>query len=309
MRADRAIRPFLGRLYRRCAAPFGLRALDDMLGNGFPARLGPPLRFLFTQELPGEAMAIAARIEEMRAAISRRPDTYRFEYSPTTLGMVRWPDHASHLPSHRAAGPVIPSRRLATVFSVPRHWGLFLHLCADAFAARAILEVGACLGISGAYLASARQRARFITIEGSPAIAQIAEATLATVTDRAEVIRAPFDTGLDEALARFAREQLAIDVAFIDGHHEEAATLRYVETVIPRLSRNAVLILDDIHLTPGMERAWQRLARTSGIAAAVDVGRFGLLVWNGGDTAGTRYDLSRYTGWWPVGTSRHRPAG
>lgn len=308
MRAGRAIRPlrpFLGRLYRRCAAPFGLRALNDMLGNGLPARLGTPLRFLFTRELPVEAIGIAARIEDMRAEISRRPDTYRYAYSPTTLGMVRWLDHASH----GAAGPVIPSRRLANVFSVPRHWGLFLHLCADALAARAILEVGACLGISGAYLASARQRARFITIEGSPAIAPIAESTLAAVTDRAEVIRAPFDTGLDEALARFAREQLPIDLAFIDGHHEEAATLHYVETVIPRLSREAVVILDDIHLTPGMERAWQSLSRTSGIAAAVDVGRFGLLVWNGDDAAGARYDLSRYTGWWPVGTSRHRPAG
>jgi predicted O-methyltransferase YrrM len=276
-----------------------------MLGNGLPAPLGPPLRFLFTQELPGETIAIAARIEDMRAEISRCPDSYRFEYSPTTLGMVRWLHHTSH----GAAGPVIPSRRLANVFSVPRQWGLFLHLCADAFAARAILEVGACLGISGAYLASARHRPRFITIEGSPAIAPIAEATLAAVTDRADVIRASFDTGLDEALARFTREQLPIDVAFIDGHHEEAATLHYVETVIPRLSREAVVILDDIHLTPGMERAWQSLARTSGIAAAVDVGRFGLLVWTGGNTAGARYDLSRYTGWWPVGTSRHRPAG
>jgi predicted O-methyltransferase YrrM len=299
------VRPFFGRMYRRFAAPFGLRALDDMLGNGLPACLGPPLRFLFTQELPAEAIAIAARIEERRAEISRRPDTYRFEYSPTALGMARWPDHAGHV----AAGPVMPARRLANVFSVPRHWGLFLHLCADAFAARAILEVGACLGISGAYLASARQRPRFITIEGSPAIAPIAEATLAAVTDRAEVVRAPFDTGLDEAIARFSREQLPIDVAFIDGHHQEAATLHYVETVIPRLSRDAVVILDDIHLTPGMERAWQRLARTPGIAAAVDTGRFGLIVWDGDDAAGARYDLSRYTGWWPVRTSRHRPAG
>ncbi|HXA18356.1 MAG TPA: class I SAM-dependent methyltransferase [Thermoanaerobaculia bacterium] len=291
-------------MYRRCAAPFGLRVLNDMLANGLPALLGPPLRFLFTQEPPGEAIGIAARIEEMRAEISRRPDTYRFEYSPTTLGMVRWPDHAGH----GAAGPMIPAHRLANVFSVPRHWGLFLHLCADAIAARAILEVGACLGISGAYLASAGQRARFITIEGSPALAPIAEATLAAVTDRAEVIRAPFDTGLDEALARFAREQLPIDIAFIDGHHEEAATLHYVETVIPQLSRKAVVILDDIHLTPGMARAWQRLTRTPGIAAAVDVGRFGLIVWHGDDAAGVRYDLSRYTGWWRA-RSQHRPAG
>ncbi len=303
-RAIRPIRPLIGRLYRRCAAPFGLRTLDGMLANGLPTPLGIPLRFLFTQELPDEAIGIAVRIEDMRAEISRRPDTYRFEYSPTSLGMARWPDHAGHGP----AGAVIPSRRLANVFSVPRHWGLFLYLCADALPARAILEVGSCVGISGAYLASARPPARFITIEGSPAIAPIAEETLAAVTDRAEVIRAPFDTGLEEAIARFAREQLPIDVAFIDGHHEEAATLHYVETVIPRLSRDAVVILDDIHLTSGTERAWQSLARTSGIAAAVDVGRFGLLVWNAGDTTGARYDLSRYTGWWPVG-SEHRPAG
>jgi hypothetical protein len=94
MREGSAIRPFLGRLYRRCAAPFGLRTLNDMLANGLPAPLGPPLRFLFTQELPDEAIGIAAHIGDIRAEISRRPDSYRYGYAAAVdvgrFGLLVW---------------------------------------------------------------------------------------------------------------------------------------------------------------------------------------------------------------------------
>jgi hypothetical protein len=43
------IRSRLGALYRKCAAPFGLRALDRMLRDGLPARLGPPPAFVAQQ--------------------------------------------------------------------------------------------------------------------------------------------------------------------------------------------------------------------------------------------------------------------
>lgn len=209
---------------------------------------------------------------------------------------MRWPERTED-----AAG--FSPRRLATSASVQRRWGVFLHLCAEAYGARAILELGACVGISGAYLASIRSHPRFISMEGSSALAPVAEATLAAVTDRAVIVRAPFESGVLDALARFAAERLSVDVAYIDGHHDEAATLHYVRTIVPHLSAEALVVLDDIALYAEMWRAWQTLASMPGVAAAVNVGRFGLLVWSGGVTA-RHYDLARYTGWWRVRGSR-----
>ena len=291
------IRSLLGALYRKCAAPFGLRALDRMLRHGLPARLDPPLRSLLSGRVPAEADAIAARIERRRADIAASPDKYAFEYGGSSLGTTRWPERTED-----AAG--FSSRRLATSTSVQRRWGVFLHLCAEAYGARAILELGACVGISGAYLASIRSRPRFISVEGSSALAPVAEATLAAVTDRAAIVRAPFESGVLDALARFAEETLTVDVAYVDGHHDEAATLHYVRTIVPHLSAEGLVILDDISLYEEMWRAWQTLASMPGVAAAVNVGRFGLLVWSGGEVTARHYDLARYTGWWRLGGSR-----
>ena len=186
---------------------------------------------------------------------------------------------------------------------------MFLHLCAQSFEARAILELGTCLGISGAYLASVPSRPRLVTLEGSTALASLAETMLAAMSCRADVVRGPFENTLQGALHRVAAENLAVNVAYIDGHHDEAATLHYVRTVVEHLSSEALVVLDDIHLCSEMWRAWRRLASMPGVAAAVNVGRFGLLVWRGGDATPAGWDLSRYTGRWRVGGSRREAMG
>ncbi|MEK6374717.1 MAG: class I SAM-dependent methyltransferase [Acidobacteriota bacterium] len=258
-----------GRLYGALAAPFGMRALERMLRDGLADSLGPPLRFLFTGQAAPEVLALAERIEARRAAIASRGGEYR------TL-----------------TGPVLSSQRLANSVSVPRRWGVFLHLCARQFHARAIVELGACAGISGAYLASAPSRPRFVTIEGSPSLVPVAEEMLASFN--ATIIGAPFDAGLPRALTLVD----SVDVAYIDGHHDEAPTLHYVRTLVPHLSPRALLILDDIRLYDGMRRAWRALSSMSGVSTAVDTGRFGLLVWEGGAAVPRHYDLARYTGIW-----------
>ena len=220
---------------------------------------------------------MAQRIETLRAALAGRAE--KFQVSGRTD------------PRHAAT-----ARYLAEVASVPRRWGMFLHLCAEAFEARTIVELGACFGISGAYLASARPHPRLITIETSAALATIAEATLASVTDRAEVVRGTFEETLQGVLDRAG----SVDVVYIDGHHGEAVTVRYVHAVMAHLASEALIVLDDIHLYREMWRAWQTVSSMPEVTA-VNVGRFGLLV--KGASLG-RYDLARYTGRWRVGGSR-----
>ncbi len=287
-------RRLAGDLYRKLAARYGSRALDQMLRDGLPASLEKPLRFLFTGETSAGVLALQSRIEARRAEIASRPDVYQFTYHSSAVGVARWPETVAT--SQRES--VISARWLANNASVPRRWGTFLYRCAEQFAARAIVETGACVGISGAYLVSAPSRPRLVTIEGSTALAAIAGETLAKFSDQATVIRSSFDDGIQSALALLAGEQLTIDVASVDGHHEEAPTLHYVRTLLPHLSPSALIIVDDISLHAGMRRAWQQLSRTEGVVAAVNTGRFGLLVWDGGNAVPRHYDLAHYTGVW-----------
>lgn len=292
----------LRRAWERAAAPFGSRRLDRMLRDGLPSSLEAPLRFLFNFRAPAETEEAVQRIERIRREIAARPDVFEYTVYDTPLGPRRVP---ARVDPAKALKPV-PSRWFANNASVPQRWGTFLHLCAAAFEARMILEMGACIGMSGSYLASAPSKPRLVTLDGSPDLAAIAKETIAGFTNNFELVLGPFVETLPSTLARLGDR---IDLAYVDGHHDEAATLHYVRTLLPCLATPALVVLDDIHLFREMWRAWRTLAATPGVTAAVNVGRFGLLVWAGGDGTPRDYDLSRYTGWWRVGGARKDAIG
>ena len=290
-----AARRGLGGVYRAGAAPIGRRRLARMLRAGLPPPFELPLAVLFGAPAPSRARAMAATIEAARADIARLGHTYMLEYAPSGRH-VRVPV--------RAAGAELTSARLAKAISVQERWGMFLHLCAEAWGARTILELGTCVGISGSYLASTSVNPRLVTLDGAADLVPIAEATLARITDRARVVVGRFDETLAPAIA-----PLMIDLAYVDGHHDGEATCSYVHTISSRLTSGALVILDDIRLYAEMWEAWRMLSSLAGVAAAVDVGRFGLLVWAGGDATATHHDLSPYTGWWSVGPPRRAGRG
>jgi predicted O-methyltransferase YrrM len=293
-------RRLAGHVYRRCAAPLGLRALDRMLRNGLPRRFETPIRFLFTGELEPEVRAVGASIERRRQAVAEMPERYVFSYATSPHGPTRWPVRET-AGSTRAP---ITGGRLAHGAAVPERWGLFLHLCAEAAATGTMIELGSSTGISGAYLASGRGCRSLMTLEGSPDLALVAQATMDELAPGARVIQGPFDEGLDRAFAILDETRTGIDLAYLDGDHDETATVHYVQRLLPRLRPGAVIILDDIYLYADMWRAWHRIRTMPGMSVAINLGRFGLLTWKDGDGAPASFDLSRYTGWWRVGGSR-----
>lgn len=283
-----SVRQRLGNAYRRIAAPFGARALDAMLRRGLPEQLAPPLRFLFDGIVPPRAQEVARAIEERRVAFAHRGERFRFVADADGEG--RWPEAAPE-------GELTASW-LAHNVSVPPRWGMFLHLAAAN--ARSIFEMGTCIGISGAYLASAPSQPTLLSLEGSSSLASIAERTLAPITNRATILRGSFAKTFPRALALLP----SLDLAYVDGHHEEAQTIAYVTALLGKLDDGGLIVLDDISLWSGMRRAWRSVAALNGISVAVDTGRFGLLLRERSAT-GARYDdLSRYTGWWPVRANR-----
>jgi predicted O-methyltransferase YrrM len=241
----------------------------------------------------------ADAIEFIRAKLATAPANYKFAYGTSSFGAARWPELTD-----RSEADVITSHRLATGASVPRCWGIFLRLCIEAFEARLVLELGTCLGISGAYMASSSSQPRLVTLEGSRALPDVATTTIAAVSPTADIIRGPFEQTLPTTLDRLRREQTKIDVVYLDGHHDASATLYYVRSLIPHLAPESLVVLDDVYLFRDMWRAWETLSQTPGMTTALNIGRFGLLVFSERPETVRSYDLSRFTGWWRVGGSR-----
>jgi predicted O-methyltransferase YrrM len=144
------------------------------------------------------------------------------------------------------------------------------------------LELGACMGLSAAYQAAAMQcngRGQLITIEGAPTFAGIAAETLRSLelAEIAAVEVGPFRNTIETVLQRLK----PLDYAFIDGHHDEVATLEYFSQIIPFLAERSVLVFDDIRWSGGMIRAWEKIRRDPAVAVAVTLSNMGVCVMGG----------------------------
>ncbi len=144
------------------------------------------------------------------------------------------------------------------------------------------LELGACMGLSAAYQAAAMRcngQGRLVSLEGAPSFAEIAAETFSTLglSDIASVEIGPFQNTLAAVLQRLK----PLDYVFIDGHHDEAATLSYFRQAISFLADRSVLVFDDINWSPGMNRAWKAIQRDPTVAVSVTLSGMGVCVIGG----------------------------
>src|ERR1700690_2499555 len=128
-------------------------------------------------------------------------------------------------------------------YSKPRQWATLMHLLITRVKPRNCLEMGTCLGFSAAYQASALElngAGKLVTLEGAPSFAAIASRNLELLglAHRASVVVGRFDDTFESALNDLG----SVDYAFIDGHHEEQATIRYFQKIQPRLSNHSMIV-------------------------------------------------------------------
>lgn len=153
------------------------------------------------------------------------------------------------------------------------------------------VEMGTSVGISAAYQGAALElngSGTLVTLEGAPAVAEIARANLRRLgLDRTEVVIGRFRDTLPGVLG--ARQP--VDYVFVDGHHDEQATLDYFERLLPFLAEAALLVFDDIAWSDGMRRAWSRIASDPRVGCAVGLGPVGLCLFDRAAAARRYYDI------------------
>jgi predicted O-methyltransferase YrrM len=69
-----------------------------------------------------------------------------------------------------------------------------------------------------------------------------------------------------------------VDYAYVDGHHDGAATIRYVARLAVARAQAQLVVIDDIAYSRSMCSAWNELRRRSDASASADLGKIGLMV-------------------------------
>ncbi|HVK96618.1 MAG TPA: class I SAM-dependent methyltransferase [Flavisolibacter sp.] len=158
--------------------------------------------------------------------------------------------------------------RIARNAVKPPKYSKLLYRLVKHYQPKTIIELGTSLGISTAYLASANPSATLVTIEGSDAIASIAQNNFSKLqlTNVISVV-GNFDDVLPKALENYNQA----DLAYIDGNHRYAPTINYFNQILQKIDRNSILIFDDIHWSKEMEQAWNEIKNHPSVKYTVDI--------------------------------------
>lgn len=137
-----------------------------------------------------------------------------------------------------------------------------------------ILELGTCLGIMTAYLASARDDAQVHTLEGNPSLLAIAR----EIAQYLELKNIRFHEGrFLDTLPELLNSIGKIDFVLIDGDHRGEALKNYFTLIKPHLSENAIVMIDDIRWSADMCKAWKEILEDPDLTCTLDYFSFGLL--------------------------------
>lgn len=142
-----------------------------------------------------------------------------------------------------------------------------------------ILELGTCLGVSTLYLAKANKKAQVYTLEGNPDYAALArKAFIAFQTHNITLIEGNIHQTLQITMDRIP----SLDFAFLDAHHAYEPTVQFFKTCLTKVNEYSVIVLDDIHWSPEMERAWETIKAMPEVKQTIDLFQFGIVFFKPG---------------------------
>jgi len=154
----------------------------------------------------------------------------------------------------------------------------FLYRIANHFKPKTILEFGTAAGISTLYLAKGSPESRLITMEGCMGLASVARKSFRKRAIKAEVEVGSFDSILDSGL----KDVTQLDLIYFDGNHRKEPTLNYFNRCIEFATENSVFMFDDIHWSPGMNKAWKEIKQDKRVSLTIDLFWIGLVFFKSG---------------------------
>ena len=275
------MRDLVKRLLLKRAAGGTLRELSAVSATPFATPVAAALSTAVRACLdPASLDASTAEMVHAIEAIRRRNNGSDEEIQIVDYGAG--PPNASRTESEMRAGSAATiTLGQACRASKPFFWSLFLFYLVREVKPRMVVELGTCLGLSAAYQAAGLSLNgsdfRIVTLEGAPELAERSRGHFEELALAVEVVEGSFQTTFEPVL----KSSAPIDLLFVDGHHDEQATLRYFREARPFLSADAWVVFDDIDWSEGMRRAWAALEEEADVDS-VDLGDLGLIALRSG---------------------------
>jgi len=153
-------------------------------------------------------------------------------------------------------------------------WSRILFRLIQALQPNSILELGSSIGFSSVLLHKAAPNAKIHTIEGQLEVSAFAKTFIQQHTSKNVQLHAGV---FEHILPKVCVEHGPFDFVYLDGDHRSQALIHNIKTLLPHLSSNACILIDDIHWSSDMEKAWRNLYSNSRFMLSIDLFRMGLL--------------------------------
>jgi predicted O-methyltransferase YrrM len=157
---------------------------------------------------------------------------------------------------------LMPLRYCALLYRLVRH-----------LKAGRVVELGTSLGVTSLYLGWDRTSTVY-TLEGNPDLVNVA-LTHAEGFQR-ENVRV-IEGNIDVTLPDLLQDPAKIDLAVMDANHRYEPTVRYFEMLARRMNDQGIVLVDDIHRDPEMEKAWHFIRNHQLVYGTIDLFRCGLV--------------------------------
>ncbi|HZY78352.1 MAG TPA: class I SAM-dependent methyltransferase [Cyclobacteriaceae bacterium] len=168
---------------------------------------------------------------------------------------------------------------IAAASLTPAHLAQMYYRMCEYTEVHTVVELGTSMGLTSLYL-SELPDIKVHTFEGSHALANIALTNFEYFEKKnINLIEGDIST----TLPRYLQDNLAkIGFALVDANHRYAPTIQYFEWLMKRFNEKSIMVIDDIHHSPEMEKAWNELKKHYLVYGSVDLFRCGILFFEPG---------------------------
>lgn len=189
------------------------------------------------------------------------------EGNKTILSIEELGSRAGEKNSKRSIGEIARSSL------TPYRYAMFYLDLLYHFGANRIIELGTSLGLTTLFLAQ-KKEAMIYTFEGSHSIANVALTNFEWASKKNIKL---IEGNIDNTLHRFLEPTEKVDFVLMDANHRYVPTLQYYHQLTKRLKASSIVVIDDIHRSEEMEKAWHEIRTDTLVYGSVDLFRCGIL--------------------------------
>lgn len=153
-------------------------------------------------------------------------------------------------------------------------YGALLLKIVEHYDIKQVIECGTGLGISAYWMSQAANQPAIVSIEGNKPLVDQTDSMLKHHSlSHVKLIHG----SVDEQLPLLAKQITSNTLIFLDANHTREATLRYVEQIIPHVSNDTILVLDDINYSEAMYEAWRSIIQHPRVTLSINLWRLGVI--------------------------------